>query len=300
MQKLIVDGHISREGRIGNVYWSGNHALLDELIDAPFITFFNPLGMVKPANLQTCKPANLQNSNRNHLINDNGDYLHAIGRLHDESPELTWHCDVAPLVEAGWRSKVAATLRTARNEATEASEQISRLLADPGMGFTLIDKDGQPMPATNIRLKDDLFTFELERNEPLHQIVNLTVKQSLTEAQVKHQNASQAQARAVLASNTDYSRLKLNMPVLAQCKDLEKQVRSGVLTGTEAAAKLDKLLSKTEKTYLEPPPSMTSELACHWFISEVAEVCETLETMRDQFREASPAVLASAWRHADS
>jgi hypothetical protein len=286
MKKFLVDGHISGGRTIGNAYWSGNHALVDKLIDAPFITRSNPLGLVGSANLQ--------NFNQNHHITDTGDYLHAIGRLHDGSPNLTWHRDVDPMIKAGWRSKVAATLRSARNEATEASKQISRLLADPGRGFTLIDKDGRPMPATNIRLKDTLFAFELERNEPLHQIVKPPVKQSLTNAQVKHQKASQAQAKAILASNTDYSRLKLNMPALTQCKDVEKQVRSGNLPGAKAAAKLDELLSEIEETYLEPPPGITSDLAYHWFISEVGEVYETLKTMRDQFEEASPAVPAWA------
>jgi len=36
---------------------------------------------------------------------------------------------------------------------------------------------------------------------------------------------------------------------------------------------------------------MESELAYHWFISEVKEVCDTLKTMRESFKNVKSTVL---------
>ena len=50
------------------------------------------------------------------------------------------------------------------------------------------------------------------------------------------------------------------------------------------------MLSETEQTFFEAP-GMESELAYHWFISEVEEVCETLKEMGKQIKNVKPTVL---------
>lgn len=314
LKSILVDPELPDRFKIGNAYWSGKHALVDELIDAPFITKSNPLGLSPSA----CKKA----FNPEHLISAKGEYQHAIGQLHDQSPKLDSRCDVDPMTQAGWRSMVTVVLRSARNAATEASQQISNLLADPKRRLHLIDELGQPVAANSIRLTDTLFALELERNEPLNQIVEppkplqpsrsipmpqdsiqnepknqiIPTQKSppastfLTTKQENHQEARTAQAEAILASNKMYSRLKLNMPALTQAKEVEKKVRYGLLSGASAAVELDKLLAETEQTFFEAP-GMESELAYHWFISEVKEVCDTLKEMADGFRTLNPTSL---------
>ena len=202
-----------------------------------------------------------------------------------------------PMADAGWRTAVTTPLRRARNEATEASRQISKLLADPEKGFTLIDEAGYLIAADNIRLKDTLFAFELERNEPLNQIAEPPESPAAAASMKNHQQARMAQAKALLASNKDYIRLKLDMPALAKAKDVEKRVRSRLLSAADAVVKLEKLLSETEQTFFEAP-GMETELARHWFWSEVKEICETLKEMRDNFhRLNSPPYIADAKIH---
>lgn len=281
VKQIFADrSNIPSGSRLGNAYWSGNHALVDELIGAPFVTESNPLALKPDTNISALRSR--------YRTNVNGMYLHTIGRIHDESPRLDWQCDVDPMVHVGWRSKVAATLRSARTEATQASREVKRLLSEPERGFTLVDEVGQPVSARDIRLMDTLFAFELKRNEPLKQLADSPATESMSGTQKEHHEAGKAQAKALLASNKTYKRLKLNMPALAAAKNVEKSVRSGHLSCAEAVVRLDELMSETEKTYFEAP-GITSELAYHWFISEVGEVCESLKAMRDKFKRLAPA-----------
>ena len=292
VRNIFVSRLMQPEYALGNAYWSGNHDLVDELIDEALTNSSNAHGVKSPENME--------GFDLKHITSGDGDYLHAVGKLHDQSPEVNWGCDIDPMAEAGWRTAVTTPLRRARDEATEASRQISKLLADPEKGFTLIDEAGYLIAGDNIRLKDTLFAFELERNEPLNhfafeleqneplnQIAEPPESPAAAASMRNHQQARNAQAKALLASNKDYIRLKLDMPALAKAKDVEKRVRSGLLSAADAAVKLEKLLSETEQTFFEAP-GMESELAYHWFIDEVGEVCKTLEEMRDKFRRLSP------------
>lgn len=256
--------------------------MADELINGPAISSDNPLGLNSSASEQL--------SNLSHVTANKGDYRHALGELRDRSwkAHLTWERDA--MLATGWRSKVTALVHEASKEATEASRQISKLLANTRKGFGLIDEVGSPVPADNIRLKDTLLAFELERNEPLNQIAeppdSSPAGESIMPAQTTHQLASKAQAQAILASNKTYKSLKLNMSALAEAKKIEKAVRSGSLTRSTAVIKLNKLLSETEQIFFDAVElNIESELAMHWFMVELSGIREDLTCLRDKFSE---------------
>lgn len=246
VHKLFVGSDIPQQYRIDNALWAGDHVLADELINGPAISSHNPLGLNSSASEQL--------SNLSHITVNKGDYRHALGELRDRSwkAHLTWERNA--MLAAGWRSKITALAEEASKEATEASKQISKLLANTRKGLGLIDEVGSPVPADNMRLKDTLLAFELERNEPLNQIAeppdSLPAGESIMPAQTTHQLAGKAQAQAILASNKTYKSLILNMPALAEAKKIEKAVRSGSLTRSTAVIKLNKLLSETEQLFL--------------------------------------------------
>jgi hypothetical protein len=107
----------------------------------------------------------------------------------------------------------------------------------------------------------------------------------MTQAQRVHQQASKAQAKAILASNKAYKSLTLNMPALIKARKLEELVQSGGLTSSEGLQELsDKLLPETEQMFFDAP-GITSELALHWFRSETGEACKELERIRDKIKE---------------
>jgi len=277
LKECFVDGHISKEGKIRNAYWSGNHAVVDAVINAPEKTKSNPLGLRRKKGF-----------NPDHITREDGRYLHAVGQLRDQSPELYFHWKKDSMLSKGWRSKITTLVGNARNEAAKATREISAFLAHSNLGCTLTDQFGSPVPATNIRLKDTLFAFELERNEGLKQIIEPPVDSLFDKlmawAKGLHEQTTKAQAEAILASNKTYSRLKLNMPALAKAGNIEKQVIAGCMTSAEAVNELDKLFSETQQLFLDAP-GIESDLAGPWFRFEVGEVCEKLEKIRTKFKK---------------
>lgn len=152
----------------------------------------------------------------------------------------------------------------------------------------MTDEAGKRVSADSIRLKDTLLAFELERNEPLNQIaeppVSSLTNRYVASAQKQHQKASKAQAQAIIRSGKTYKSVKLNMPALTRARKLEEQARRGHLNLSAERCELDKLLSETEQMLFDAP-GIQSELALHWFRSEMAQVCKELERIREKFKE---------------
>jgi len=103
-------------------------------------------------------------------------------------------------------------------------------------------------------------------------------------AQNQHQQASKAQAQAIIRSSKTYMLLKLNMPALTRARTLEEQAKRGHLNLPADRCELDKLLFETEQMLFDAP-GIESELTLHWFRSEMAQVCKELERIRDKFKE---------------
>jgi hypothetical protein len=192
------------------------------------------------------------------------------------------------MLKKGWRSKITTLIRNARSEAEEATREIRALLARSDLGLTLTDQIGSTVAATNIRLKDTLFAAELERNEWLKQIIEPPMASLFDKfmawARGRREQTVKAQAEAILAYNSTYIRLKLNMPALDEAKKIEKAVRIGSLTHSDAVIELNELLSKTEQISLNAVErNIESDLAQHWFMSELGRIREDLIYLRDKF-----------------
>lgn len=281
IEAYFILNAIPDDMKIGNAVWAFNHDLADELIDGARSFALNPFGL----NLN----ASLKHLTLKHITSNNGQYRHVMGELVDESPTMCWEWQEDRMLVMDWRSRVTALVRKASKDATQASRQISKLMADTEKGMSLIDEAGSPVPADNIRLRDTLLAFELERNQPLNQIAeppdSSPASKPMTQAQTEHQQASKAQAKAILASNKAYKSLKLNMPALIQARKLEELVQSGGRIGSEGLQELfDRLFSETEQMFFDAP-GITSELALHWFRSEVGEACKELGRIRDKIKE---------------